>query len=162
MEATQGLNESNGGTGTKTAPGEPIAIVGIGCRFPGGLDTPSKLWEELKHPGELATGIPKSRWNLDRFYHPVGRHHGTTPVRESYFLNGDVRHFDHAFFNVSVPEAEAMDPQHRMLLEVVYEALDSGGFSLASLQGSDTAAYVGLMYVVSSKGLCFTHHADFG
>lgn len=161
MENIRDTNASNGSTGNKTAPAEPIAIVGIGCRFPGGLDTPSKLWEELKHPGELATGIPKSRWNLDRFYHPVGRHHGTTPVRESYFLNGDVRHFDHAFFNVSVPEAEAMDPQHRMLLEVVYEALDSGGFSLSSLQGSDTAAYVGLMYDVSPQGCFCVYHADY-
>ncbi|OLN95800.1 Polyketide synthase-nonribosomal peptide synthetase 1 [Colletotrichum chlorophyti] len=126
---------------------EPIAIVGIGCRFPGSANSPSKLWELLRSPRDVAKRIPKQRWNLDKFYHPTGTHHGTTNVTESYFLdeNDDIRYFDTKFFGVGTAEAEAMDPQHRMLLEVVYEAMEHGGFTLSSLHGSDTAVYVGMM-----------------
>ncbi|KAL0930671.1 Polyketide synthase-nonribosomal peptide synthetase 1 [Colletotrichum truncatum] len=126
---------------------EPVAIVGVGCRFPGAANSPSKLWELLRSPRELAKRIPKERWNLDKFYHPTGSHHGTTNVTESYFLdeNDDIRYFDTKLFGVGTAEAEAMDPQHRMLLEVVYEAMEQGGFTLSSLQGSDTAVYVGMM-----------------
>ncbi|CCF32097.1 type I polyketide synthase AVES 4 [Colletotrichum higginsianum] len=126
---------------------EPIAIVGMGCRFPGSANSPSKLWELLRSPRDLAQRIPKQRWNLDKFYHPTGSHHGTTNVTESYFLDeqDDIRHFDTKFFGVGTAEAEAMDPQHRMLLEVVYEAMEHGGFTLSSLQNSDTAVYVGMM-----------------
>lgn len=126
---------------------EPIAIVGIGCRFPGGAHTPSSLWDLLKQPRQVASPIHKGRWNLDKFYHPTGTHHGTTNVTESYFLDEDVdiRHFDTHFFQVGTAEAEAMDPQHRMLLEVVYEAMEDGGFTLQQMQGSDTGVYVGLM-----------------
>ncbi|TLD19852.1 hypothetical protein PspLS_09593 [Pyricularia sp. CBS 133598] len=126
---------------------EPIAIVGIGCRFPGCANSPSKLWEILRSPLDLARRIPKQRWNLDKFYHPIGTHHGTTNVTASYFLDDsdDIRYFDTKFFGVGTAEAEAMDPQHRMLLEVVYEAMEQGGFTLSSLHGSDTAVYVGMM-----------------
>ncbi|GJD05175.1 polyketide synthase/peptide synthetase [Colletotrichum higginsianum] len=123
---------------------EPIAIVGMGCRFPGSANSPSKLWELLKSPRDLAQRIPRQRWNLDKFYHPTGSHHGTTNVTESYFLDeqDDIRHFDTKFFGVGTAEAEAMDPQHRMLLEVVH---GTRGFTLSSLQNSDTAVYVGMM-----------------
>ncbi|TDZ16978.1 Polyketide synthase-nonribosomal peptide synthetase [Colletotrichum orbiculare MAFF 240422] len=126
---------------------EPIAIVGIGCRFPGSANSPSKLWDVLRSPRDLAKRIPKQRWNLDKFYHPTGSHHGTTNVTESYFFDegDDIRYFDTNFFGVGAAEAEAMDPQHRMLLEVVYEAMEQGGFPLSSLQNSDTAVYVGMM-----------------
>lgn len=126
---------------------EPIAVIGIGCRFPGSANSPSKLWELLKSPRNVASPIPKTRWNLDKFYHPVGSHHGTTNVTESYFLDeaDDIRHFDSTFFGAGPAEAEAMDPQHRLLVEVVYEAMENGGFTLSSLHGSDTAVYVGVM-----------------
>lgn len=124
---------------------EPIAVVGIGCRFPGGLEKPSKLWDELKTPHDMARQIPKERWSVDKYYHPVATHHGTTNVRESYFLDQDLTRFDAQFFNIGAAEAEAMDPQHRLLLEVVYEAMEAGGYTLSQLQGSDTAVYVGMM-----------------
>lgn len=82
---------------------EPIAIVGIGCRFPGGASTPSKLWDVLKEAPNTAKVIPQERFNLDRFYHPVGTHHGTSNVKETYFLDEDVRRFDAGFFNIPPP-----------------------------------------------------------
>lgn len=125
---------------------EPIAIVGAGCRFPGGSSRPSKLWELLEAPYNVASKIPKERFSLDAFYHPMGAHHGTTNVTESYFLSdGNVRHFDSGFFNTPPSEADPMDPQHRHLLEVVYEALEDSGLTIEGLQGSNTSVFVGLM-----------------
>nr|BBM90003.1 putative polyketide synthase-nonribosomal peptide synthetase hybrid [Trichoderma sp. BCC7579] len=125
--------------------GEPIAVVGSGFRFPGSANSPSKLWELLKKPRDLLQGIPKSRFNIDNFYHPDPDHHGTTNVRESYFLDGDHRHFDANFFNHKPVEVSAIDPQQRMLLEVVYESIEAAGLKLESLAGSRTGVYVGLM-----------------
>ena len=124
---------------------EPIAIVGSGCRFPGESSTASKLWDLLRHPRDVGSKIPVDRFNLERFYHPDGTHHGTTNVKESYFLSEDIRRFDAQFFNIPPTEAEAMDPQHRVLLETVYEAVESAGLTIEGLQGSNTAVYVGLM-----------------
>ncbi|ETS86466.1 hypothetical protein PFICI_00294 [Pestalotiopsis fici W106-1] len=124
---------------------EPIAIVGIGCRFPGGASSPSKLWDVLKDPKNLAKPIPADRFNIDRFYHPDGKHHGTTNVKETYFLDEDVRQFDSGFFGAPTGEAASIDPQHRLLLETVYESLETAGLTISGLQGSDTAVYVGLM-----------------
>ncbi|KAK5132876.1 hypothetical protein LTR08_008396 [Meristemomyces frigidus] len=124
---------------------EPIAVVGIGCRFPGGANSPSKLWDLLQNPASVAKRIPTDRFNLERFYHPDGAHHGTCNVTESYLLDEDVRLFDSGFFGVPPAEAAAMDPQHRLLMETVYEALESAGIAIPTLQGSDTAAYVGIM-----------------
>ncbi|GKZ79776.1 type I Iterative Polyketide synthase (PKS) [Aspergillus niger] len=124
---------------------EPIAIVGMGCRFPGESSSPSKFWDLLHDPRDVSQEIPGDRFNSQRFYHPDGKHHGTTNVRRSYFLSEDIRHFDTQFFGIAPAEAEAMDPQHRLLLEVVYEALESSGTSIAKLTNSDTAVYVGLM-----------------
>ena len=125
---------------------EPIAIIGAGCRFSGRASRPSKLWELLKSPVNAASKIPTERFNVNAFYHPDGPHHGTTNVTESYFISeGDIRHFDAQFFNTPPTEADPMDPQHRQLLEVVYEALEDSGLTVEGMQGSDTAVYVGLM-----------------
>jgi acyl transferase domain-containing protein len=137
---------------------EPIAIVGAGCRFPGGASRPSKLWELLQSPRNVATPIPKDRFSLDAFYHPSGPHHGTTNVKESYFLSEiDALHFDAAFFNMAPSEADPMDPQHRHLLEVVYEAMEDAGIMMEELQGSNTSVFVGLMctdyYGMASRDL---------
>ncbi|KAI0487511.1 hypothetical protein F4859DRAFT_525620 [Xylaria cf. heliscus] len=126
---------------------EPIAIVGSACRFPGGANSPSALWKLLAAPRDLCQDIPKDRFDTARFYHPDGSHHGTTNVRQSYFLEEDVRAFDAAFFNISPNEADSMDPQQRLLLEAVYEALERGGHTLEELRGSDTAVYTGTMSV---------------
>lgn len=124
---------------------EPIAIVGVGCRFPGSSDTPSKLWDLLREPHDISQEIPADRFNINRYYHRVGSHHGTTNCRRSYFLEQDITRFDNQFFGIPVGEAEAIDPQQRLLLEVTYEAVDSAGLTLDGLHGSDTAVYVGIM-----------------
>ncbi|KAI9738829.1 MAG: putative Hybrid PKS-NRPS biosynthetic cluster [Cirrosporium novae-zelandiae] len=129
----------------KPQRGEPIAIIGSGCRFPGGATTPSKLWELLDHPRDLSQPIPSDRFNLKAFYHPDGSHRGTTNVQNSYFLSQDIRQFDPQFFNIKPVEADAIDPQQRLLLETVYESLESAGLSIEGLRGSSTAVYVGVM-----------------
>lgn len=125
---------------------EPIAIVGSGCRFPGGAHSPSKLWDLLKHPRDVVQEVPTDRFNTKGFHHP-GSVHSTTNVRHAYLLEHDLRLFDAQFFHISNNEADSIDPQQRLLLETVYEALEAGGHSLESLRGSDTAVYVGTMGV---------------
>ncbi|KAI1129024.1 hypothetical protein F5Y10DRAFT_276998 [Nemania abortiva] len=126
-------------------PPEPIAIVGSACRFAGRASSPSKLWEVLRDPKDLRIKIPSDRFNPDGFYHPDGSHHGHMNVLHSYLLDEDPREFDAEFFNIKAVEARAMDPQQRMLLEIVYEAIESAGLSIDKLRGSDTAVFAGLM-----------------
>ncbi|CAL8576082.1 hypothetical protein XPA_001973 [Xanthoria parietina] len=126
---------------------EPIAVVGSGCRFPGGASSPSKLWKLLESPPDVAQDIPSDRFDTAGYYHPVGSHHSTTNVKQSYFLKEDVRVFDASFFNISPNEADSIDPQQRILLETVYEALEAGGHTMENMRGSDTAVYVGTMGV---------------
>ncbi|KAA8617377.1 Polyketide synthase modules [Pyrenophora tritici-repentis] len=126
-------------------PAEPIAVIGSACRFPGKVDTPSKLWKLLLEPKDLQSEVPKDRFNIDSFYHPDGSYPGRTNARHGYFLNDDLRSFDASFFNIQPVEAESMDPQQRLLLEITYEALSSAGLRLQELKGSNTAVYVGLM-----------------
>ncbi|KAI0402025.1 putative PKS-NRPS protein [Xylaria palmicola] len=128
-------------------PFEPIAIVGSGCRLPGGANTPSKLWDVLKDPSDLRQEIPKDRFNVDRYYHSDNSHHGTSNIRHSYVLEDDYRNFDANFFGVKAVEASAMDPQQRLLLETVYESLESAGMPMDGLRGSQTGVFVGNMSV---------------
>ncbi|KAK2030524.1 PKS-NRPS hybrid [Colletotrichum zoysiae] len=124
---------------------EPIAIIGTGCRFPGGCDSPSKLWELLRDPRDLLKEIPEDRFSADGFYHPKNSHHGTSNVRHSYLLDEDLRRFDAQFFGIKATEANSIDPQQRLLMETVYEGIEAAGLSMKQLQGSDTAVYVGVM-----------------
>jgi hybrid polyketide synthase / nonribosomal peptide synthetase ACE1 len=124
---------------------EPIAVIGMACRFSGDSSEPQKFWDLLRKPRNVATRIPPERFNLSRFYHPDGANHGTTNVQESYFLSENIRHFDAPFFSIPPTEADAIDPQQRMLLEIVYEAFQNGGIPTEHLQGSNTAVYVGVM-----------------
>src|SRR4051812_20522042 len=126
---------------------EPIAVVGSACRFAGGVNSSSSLWELLRDPRDVLKEIPKERFDLHGYYHPDGAHHGTTNVRHSYMLDEDLRLFDAKFFNLSNNEADSIDPQQRLLMETVYEAMESGGLTIESLKGSDTAVYVGVMAV---------------
>lgn len=130
---------------TPVPPGEPIAVIGSGCRFPGNASSPSKLWGLLSQPRDVLSKIPSTRFNPEGFYHPDGEYHGHSNVRHSYVLSEDHRAFDADFFNVSAAEANAIDPQQRLLLECVYEALEAGGQRMSGLKGSDTAVFVGLM-----------------
>ncbi|KAL8733505.1 MAG: hypothetical protein Q9181_003567 [Wetmoreana brouardii] len=128
-------------------PPDPFAIVGSGCRFPGSAKSPSALWKPLENPHGVAQDILKDRFDAPSFYHSDGNHHGTINVQQSYFLQAYIRMFDAAFFNISPNEADSMDPQQRLLLETVYKALESGGHTIESLRGSDTAVYVGTIGV---------------
>ncbi|KAF6803240.1 beta-ketoacyl synthase domain-containing protein, partial [Colletotrichum musicola] len=127
------------------SPREPIAVIGTGCRFPGGANTPSKLWEVLSKPRDLVRKVPIDRFNVDSVYHPDGSFHGRTNAASAYFLDEDVRAFDANFFNMQHAEAEVTDPQHRLLLETVYEALSTAGLRVEDLRGSETAVYCGQM-----------------
>ncbi|KAK1149552.1 Type I Iterative Polyketide synthase (PKS) [Aspergillus melleus] len=128
-----------------SSPREPVAIVGSACRFPGGADSPQKLWELLSQPRDVGRRIPADRFAVDGFWHEDGSHHGTSNVAHSYFLDEDPRRFDANFFNINPREAVAMDPQHRLLLETVYESLEFAGLSLESMRGTPTGVYAGLM-----------------
>ncbi|KAI9830142.1 MAG: hypothetical protein M1819_005819 [Sarea resinae] len=126
---------------------EPIAIVGVGCRFPGDINSPSKLWDAISERRDLMMKIPKTRFDTRGFYHPDGERHGCTNVDKAYLLGDDDEHrrFDSEFFKINPREAEAIDPQQRILLEIVYEAMEAGGFTIDEMQGSNTSVYVGLM-----------------
>ena len=124
---------------------EPIAIVGSGCRFPGDVTSTSKLWELLEAPYDLSREVPKNRFNIAGFYHPDGEYHGTTNSPKAYWIEQDHRLFDAPFFNITPKEAEAIDPQHKMLLEVVHEAMDSAGIPIKRFSGKKVSCFIGSM-----------------
>ncbi|KAJ5204641.1 Equisetin synthetase [Penicillium cinerascens] len=102
---------------------EPIAIIGMACRFPGGCDSPSKLWDLIKSPRDLSKRIPTDRYDTTGFYHANGSQHGASDATKAYFIEEDVTRFDNGFFNIQPAEAEAIDPQQRLVMETVYDSL---------------------------------------
>lgn len=122
---------------------ERIAIVGIGCRLPGGLNDPEAFWQFLLEGGDAVTEFPPDRWSVDDFYDPDPDKPGKTYVRHGAFLD-HVDTFDPEVFGISPREATSMDPQQRVLLEVTWEALENAGKNPMVLAGSKTGVFIGI------------------
>nr|ALQ33041.1 putative polyketide synthase [Fusarium thapsinum] len=121
---------------------DPVCIVGMACRLPGGVRSPDDLWDFMIEKKSAYGPVPADRYNINGFYHPQINRSGVTNVPGGYFINEDVRQFDNAFFDINNLEATYMDPQQRKILEVVYECLVSSGTSMQAVAGSNTGVYV--------------------
>ncbi|MCA9712542.1 MAG: polyketide synthase, partial [Myxococcales bacterium] len=128
----------------RAALDEPIAIVGIGCRFPGGVRDPESFWRLLDEGVDGITEVPRSRWDIDAWYDPDPDAPGKMTTRWGGFVS-DLDRFDPVFFGISPREAMSVDPQERMMLEASWEALERAGQTPERLMGSDTAVFMGLV-----------------
>ena len=122
---------------------EPIAVIGMGCRFPGGADDPAAFWQLLRQGGDGIVEVPPDRWDIDALYDPDPDMPARMSMRQCGFVR-DIGGFDAAFFGIAPREALSMDPQQRLLLEVVWEALEHAGIAAESLAGSASGVFVGI------------------
>ena len=121
---------------------EPIAIIGMGCRYPGGVRTPDEFWQLLSSGKDILRDIPKDRWDVDAHFDPEVTVPGKMYVRQGYYLD-DIDQFDPQFFGLSPREAESLDPQQRLLMEVSWETLENACIAPSSLKGGKTGVFVG-------------------
>src|ERR1700757_5207123 len=123
----------------------PVAVIGMACRLPGGVDSPEKLWRALLDGEDLVTEIPPDRWDADDYYDPEPGVPGRSVSKWGAFLD-DVSGFDPEFFGINEREATATDPQHRLLLETSWEAMEHAGLTRQTLADSLTGVFVGLTH----------------
>ncbi|KAK3297391.1 uncharacterized protein B0H64DRAFT_457551 [Chaetomium fimeti] len=123
---------------------EPIAIIGLSCKFAGDAANPEKLWNMLAEGRDAWSEIPSTRFNAKGVYHPDAQKLSTTNVKGAHFIEEDIGLFDAAFFNYSAETAAAMDPQYRIQLESAYEALENAGLPMSQIAGSNTSVYAGI------------------
>ncbi len=122
---------------------EPLAIIGIGCRFPGSANNPEEFWKLIIDKSDALTDIPPDRWDMQAKYAPDFKQAGKISVRRGGFIK-DIDKFDASFFGISPMEASRMDPQQRMLLELSYEAVENAGLTINGLDGSRTSVFIGI------------------
>src|SRR5215831_1084920 len=126
-------------------PKDPIAIIGIGCRFPAGINHPDALWKLLVEGREAVSEVPPDRWNVERFYDAEPGILGKSIARHGGFLQ-IIDQFDRQFFSISPREAPYVDPQHRLLLETAWEAIEDAGLLLDFEKGTDLGVFVGISH----------------
>ncbi|CAM3499766.1 sulfolipid-1 biosynthesis phthioceranic/hydroxyphthioceranic acid synthase [Mycobacterium colombiense] len=126
-------------------PVTPVAVIGMACRLPGAIDSPEQLWEALLRGDDLVTEIPPDRWDADEYYDPEPGVPGRSVSRWGAFID-DVAGFDPEFFGINDREATAMDPQHRLLLETSWEAMEHAGLTRERIADSRTGVFLGLTH----------------
>ena len=131
----------------------PVAVIGMACRLPGGIESPEKLWDALLAGDDMVTEVPLDRWAIDDFYDPEPGAPGRTASKWGAFLD-DVAGFDSDFFGINEREATAMDPQHRLLLETSWEAMEHAGLTPGAVRDSSTSHRSGGTSVTRSAPRC--------
>ncbi|MFE9770055.1 acyltransferase domain-containing protein, partial [Streptomyces sp. NPDC005808] len=148
VESTGGAEAQRSGASVPTAVGtdDPVVIIGMSCRYPGGVAGPEDLWQLVGNGGDAISPLPTDRgWDVGRLFEQGEDRTGTSYATEGGFLH-TAAEFDPVFFGISPREALAMDPQQRLLLEASWEAVEYAGIHPATLRGSQTGVYAGLMY----------------
>ena len=143
----------------QTATTEPIAIIGMGCRFPGGANDPESFWEILRDGVDTIQEVPSDRWNVDAYYDPTPETPGKTYTRKGGFLS-KIDEFDAEFFGLHPREVTSMDPQQRLLLEVSWEALENAGIAPEKLTGSKSGVFLGISVNEYGQKALFENSTD--